>query len=289
MKSNSNVIDVSCKHSSDSTLSQKSAHNLSKDNIPQHNLPQEEQSNLPSDPSKNWPYNASGTYAHSKNDESHGMGKAVSNDYHAEQKDSVHTSQGQYAPNRFKYVDFGNWNRLAQGRKIIQSQTEVAGHSDHIRASSIQNNGGPMPPGGRADQAVPSRLQQRPQLKTTGLSRQKLSMANMRLSEQLLQLRGFPVAANKGLVTGRYFPPWKKSSKMVSHLEYLRQVVNGTEPSQRKWTQYSLNEDIGARGKVWRCAYSYPPLPPRACTPVSSCSQEISLFQYIIWSLARYI
>ena len=254
VKSNPNAIRISYRGPSHSSVIQESSHNLSKDNLPRHNLRQEEQSNSPSDPPKNWPHNASEKYVHSihtKSDESNGMAETVSSNYHVEQKDSVHMPQGQYAQDNFKYVDFGDRNKLAKGRKIIQSQTEVAGHSDHIRASSIQNNGGQMPPGGRAGQAVPSRPQQRPQLKTTGLSRQRLSMAIMRLSEQLLQLRGFPVPANKDLVTGRHFSPWKTSSEITSRLEYLHQVVDGVELSRRNLTQYSLNEDIGARGKVW--------------------------------------
>ena len=85
----------------------------------------------------------------------------------------------------------------------------------------------------------------------TLLSRDVVSMAAMQLSEQLLELRGFPVAMNKDLVSGRHFPPWKILSEVASHLEALHKVINNTELSRRNWTQYSLNEDIGARSKVW--------------------------------------
>ena len=96
---------------------------------------------------------------------------------------------------------------------------------------------------------VPSRLQQRSLLKklevvkcnTTLLSWERVRMAIMKLSEQLFQLRGFPVAANKDLVTGCHFPPWKISSEVASHLKALQQVMNETELSQRNWTHYSLN------------------------------------------------
>ena len=180
---------------------------------------------------------------------------SLSKNYHVEQVDTAHMQQGQYAQDHFKYVEFGDEPDLTQGRKIIQSQTEVEHHIDHIRypirASQLQ-------PGGQAFQAVPSRLQQRSRLKklevvkrnTTLLSRERVSMAIMKLSEQLFQLRGFPVAANDDLVTGRHFPPWKISSEVASHLEALQRVMNETELSRRNWTHYSLNKDIGARSKV---------------------------------------
>jgi len=252
VKSSPNHIHASYHNSSDSPLSQEGSEKL-----PQHNLPQDKHYNLSSDPPKNLPHN--GTENHhsipTKNHHSNGMAKTVSKDYHMEQIDTAHMQQGQYARDHFKYVEFGDEPDLTQGRKIIQSQTEVEHHSNHIRypirASQLQ-------PGGQAVQAVPSRLQQRSRLNklevvkrnTTLLSRERVSMAIMKLSEQLFQLRGFPVAANEDLVTGRHFPPWKISSEVASHLEALQQVMNETELSRRNWTHYSLNKDIGARSKV---------------------------------------
>jgi len=170
------------------------------------------------------------------------MANSAPKNYHLD----VHMQQGQYAP---KYVKFGAESDLSQHRK---SQTEIVHRSDHIPYTSQ------LRPGGREVQVVPSRLQQRSQLKnldvlkrnTTLLSRDMVSMAAMQLSEQLLELRGFPVAMNKDLVSGHHFPPWKISSEVASHLEALQQVINDTELSRRNWTQYSLNEDIGARSKV---------------------------------------
>ena len=78
----------------------------------------------------------------------------------------------------------------------------------------------------------------------------KVNTNYLKLSEQLLQLRGFTVASNRDLVISRHFPPWKNSSELVDHLGVLRQAVNETEPSRKIWTQYSLNPDIMARGKV---------------------------------------
>ena len=252
MKSSPNLIHASYHNSSDSPLSQEGSEWLS-----QHNLPQDRHYNLSSDPPKNLPHN--GTENHhsipTKNHHSNGMAKTVSKNYHVEQIDTAHMQQGQHAQDHFKYVEFGDEPDLTQGRKIIQSQTEVEHHIDHIRypirASQLQ-------PGGQAFQAVPSRLQQRSRLKklevvkrnTTLLSRERVSMAIMKLSEQLFQLRGFPVAANDDLVTGRHFPPWKISSEVASHLEALQRVMNETELSRRNWTHYSLNKDIGARSKV---------------------------------------
>ena len=158
VKSSPNLIHASYHNSSDSPLSQEGSEWLS-----QHNLPQDRHYNLSSDPPKNLPHN--GTENHhsipTKNHHSNGMAKTVSKNYHVEQIDTAHMQQGQHAQDHFKYVEFGDEPDLTQGRKIIQSQTEVEHHSDHIRypihASQLQ-------PGGQAVQVVPSRLQQRSRL-----------------------------------------------------------------------------------------------------------------------------
>ena len=230
--------------------------NLPKENLPQHNPPEEQQYNLPSGPPKNWPLNAPENFlrsSHARNRQSLDMARPVPDYYHVEQTDMQHWWDTQ---DKFKYVEFGE---PAQDRRASQGPTEVGGHSDRARypiRESIRNDGGRMQPGKQPIKVAP--FKRRPRLKklpirrnTTGLSREKVSMAYVRLSEQLLQLRGFRVATNKDLVTGRHFPPWKNSSEVASHLEALRQVVNGTELSRRIWTRYSLNEDIGARIKVW--------------------------------------
>ena len=234
-------IHISHRNSSDSYLSQKGSENL-----PQHSLHQQKQYNLSSVPPNNWPRNSTENYVHSiptKHHHSTGIANSVAKNYHL----YVHMQQGQYAS---KYVKFGAESVLLQHRK---SQTEIVHHSDHIPYTSQ------LQPGCQEVQVVPSRVQQSSQLKnlevlkcnTTLLSRDMVSMAAMQLSEQLLELRGFPVAMNKDLVSGRHFPPWKMSSEVASHFETLHQVINDTELSRRNWTQCSLNEDIGARSKVW--------------------------------------
>lgn len=243
----------------DSPLGQGTPQKSPKQTSPQHSLPQEEQYNLPSGPPKNWPVDAPENFLHTGKHQSLGVAKAVPDYYHVERTDTVDMLGGQDAQDKFKFVEFGDRTNKAQDRRVRQGPTEVAGHSDriwHPIRASIQNDGGRMQPGRQPIQVAPRK--RRPSLKklpilkhnTTGLSREKVSMAYTRLSEQLLQLRGFTVAANKDLVTGRHFPPWKNSSEVASHLNSLRQIVNGTELSRRIWTQYSLNEDIGARSKV---------------------------------------
>jgi len=138
-----NFIHISYRNSSDSYLREKSSENCLNTACINRSS---------SVPPNNWPHNGTENYVHSiptKNHHSTGMANSAPKNYHLD----VHMQQGQYAP---KYVKFGAESDLSQYRK---SQTEIVHHSDHIPYTSQ------LRPGGREVQVVPSRLQQRSQLK----------------------------------------------------------------------------------------------------------------------------
>ena len=236
---------------------------LHQDNLPQRNVPENGPHNIPdvqryhlqSNPFKNHPSDSPENFPDRTRGRQHSRHatKRVPDYYHVEQRDLAHKQPSEYGPRDMKYADL---RRQTQRRR---SEADVGMFQTH---TSVQHkNGDHMYPGFRI---IPGGWQTRggnrrirPGLKKVRLlqsnatgSRTKVNTNYLKLSEQLLQLRGFTVASNRDLVISRHFPPWKNSSELADHLGVLRQAVNETEPSRKIWTQYSLNPDIMARGKV---------------------------------------
>ena len=235
--------------------------NLPQQNVPEygpHNIPHVQQYHLQSNPSKNHPSDFPENFPDRTRGHQHARhaAKGVPDYYHVEQRDLAYKQPSEYGPKDMKYADFRRQMDAPQRRR---SQTDVG--TFQTQASVQHKNDDHMYPGFRI---IPGGWQTRggsrkirPGLKRVRLllsnatgSRTKLNTNRLKLSEQLLQLRGFTVASNRDLVIARHFPPWKNSSEVASHLGVLRQAVNETESSRKIWTKYSLNPDIMARGKV---------------------------------------
>ena len=231
---------------------------LHQDNLPQRNVPEYGPHNIPrvqhSNPSKNHPSDSPENFPDRTRGRQHSRhaAKGVPDYYHVEQEDLAHRQPSEYGPRDMKYADLRRQMDASQRRR---GKADVGTFQAH--ASVQHKNGDHMYRGFRI---IPGGLQTRGGRIRPGLKRVRLVQTNatgskmspnyLKLSEQLLQLRGFTVASNRDLVISRHFPPWKNSSEAASHMGVLRQAVNETESSRKIWTQYSLNPDIMARGKV---------------------------------------
>ena len=225
-------------------LPQRNIPEYSPHHVQQYHLQSDPSKSHPSDPPENFPDRIGG-HQHSRRG-----ARGVPDYYHVEQEDLARMQSSEYGPRDVKYAGLKKHMDASQRRR---GQTAVG--TFPARSSVQQENRDHMYPGFRINpggwQTRTGNRRIRPGLKRVPLVRRNATGSQTnKLSEQLLQLRGFTVAADRDLVIARHFPPWKNSSEVASHVGALRQAVNETEPSRKVWTQYSLNPDIMARGKV---------------------------------------